>query len=111
MNGLVEGIEDPDFETVKQLLENYLLEIDCSDRTMNVKEFTDMVENQQRGLNRVADQDMDVKSRQAQFNKNIGQANSDNGEMVPNEDIIKVLKQEDGDNSQKSRKGKKRKHI
>eukprot|EP00957_Ditylum_brightwellii_P135560 10336157-Ditylum_brightwellii.AAC.1 len=30
--------------------------------------------------------------------------------MVPNEDIIKMLKQEDGDDFQKSRKGKKRKN-
>eukprot|EP00957_Ditylum_brightwellii_P022240 1678620-Ditylum_brightwellii.AAC.1 len=87
---------------------------------------------------------MDVKSRQAQFNENIGQPKSDNdlrsalkipntlftsfsleqkraflhwknvmvnGETIPNEDIIKMFKQEDGDDSQKSRKGKKRKNI
>eukprot|EP00957_Ditylum_brightwellii_P070832 5382761-Ditylum_brightwellii.AAC.1 len=41
----VEGIEDPEFKTVKQLRENYLLEIYHGDRIMNVKEFTDMVES------------------------------------------------------------------
>eukprot|EP00957_Ditylum_brightwellii_P008069 611865-Ditylum_brightwellii.AAC.1 len=66
MIAFVEGIKDPDFKTVKQLLENYLLEIDCGDRTMNVKEFTDMVESRQGGLNRIADQDMEVKSQKFQ---------------------------------------------
>eukprot|EP00957_Ditylum_brightwellii_P129713 9894932-Ditylum_brightwellii.AAC.1 len=62
MTAFVEGIEDPDFETVKQLLENYLLEIDQGNRTRHVKEFTGLVESHQRGLNRMADQDMEVKS-------------------------------------------------
>eukprot|EP00957_Ditylum_brightwellii_P001622 126097-Ditylum_brightwellii.AAC.1 len=59
----MEGVDDPDFEMTKQLMENYFLEIDCSDRTMNVKEFTYIIESRQKGLNRVSDQDMVIKSR------------------------------------------------
>eukprot|EP00957_Ditylum_brightwellii_P193536 14738101-Ditylum_brightwellii.AAC.1 len=43
MNKVVEKLADLDFETVCQLFENYLLEIDCRDRTLKVKELTDMV--------------------------------------------------------------------
>eukprot|EP00957_Ditylum_brightwellii_P030332 2297061-Ditylum_brightwellii.AAC.2 len=132
MAAFVEEIEDPDFKTVRQLLENYLLEIDHGDRTTNVKEFTNMVESHQRGHNRMADKDMEVKSRCVKFNKNVGQPKSENnlrtalqipndlfgsflsrqkkaflwwknatvkGESVPNEEVIKILKMEDGDNS------------
>eukprot|EP00957_Ditylum_brightwellii_P003398 257738-Ditylum_brightwellii.AAC.2 len=43
----VENITNPDFETMKQLLENYLLKINQGDRTLRVKEFTDMIESRQ----------------------------------------------------------------
>eukprot|EP00957_Ditylum_brightwellii_P148279 11289513-Ditylum_brightwellii.AAC.1 len=101
MTAFMEGIEDQGFKTVKQLLENYLLEIDHSDRTMNVKEFTDMVESCQRGFNRVADKDMGKKAFLQWKNATV------KGEPVTNEEVIKNVKQENGDNSQKSKKGKK----
>eukprot|EP00957_Ditylum_brightwellii_P106020 8087430-Ditylum_brightwellii.AAC.1 len=78
MTAFVKGIEHLDFEMGRQLMESYLLEIDCIDRTMNVKAFTDMVESHQRGLNKVADKDMEVKSRHTQFNKSIRQPTSEN---------------------------------
>lgn len=59
----VENITDPDFDTVRQILENYNMEIDRGNRTLNAKEFFDMVENRQRTLNANADVDMEVKSR------------------------------------------------
>eukprot|EP00957_Ditylum_brightwellii_P133037 10144287-Ditylum_brightwellii.AAC.1 len=65
MTVFVKGIEDPDFEAVKQLLKNYLFETDHNDRTMDMKKSMDMVESQQRDFNRVSDQDMEIKSRQA----------------------------------------------
>eukprot|EP00957_Ditylum_brightwellii_P040490 3064178-Ditylum_brightwellii.AAC.1 len=77
MTAFVEEIDDLYFETDKQILENYLLEIDQNERTMSVKEFTDMVESRQRGLNRVADQDMEVKSQKLQVKGNRGQPKSD----------------------------------
>eukprot|EP00957_Ditylum_brightwellii_P098729 7520420-Ditylum_brightwellii.AAC.1 len=46
---------DPGFITVHQLLKNYLLEIDQGDRMIKPKEFIDMVESQQHGLNRMED--------------------------------------------------------
>eukprot|EP00957_Ditylum_brightwellii_P092381 7033975-Ditylum_brightwellii.AAC.1 len=65
MTAFVEGIEDPDFKTVKQLLENHLLEIDHGDRTLD------------RGLNRVAHQDMEVKSQKLKVKGNGGHPKSD----------------------------------
>eukprot|EP00557_Chaetoceros_sp_GSL56_P014026 CAMPEP_0176478512 /NCGR_PEP_ID=MMETSP0200_2-20121128/1227_1 /TAXON_ID=947934 /ORGANISM="Chaetoceros sp., Strain GSL56" /LENGTH=1865 /DNA_ID=CAMNT_0017874457 /DNA_START=317 /DNA_END=5915 /DNA_ORIENTATION=+ len=59
----VENITDPDFDTVRQILENYNMEIDRGNRTLNAKELFDMVENRQRTLNVTADVDMEVKSR------------------------------------------------
>ena len=59
----VDNITDPDFDTVRQILENYNMEIDRGDRTLNTKEFFDMVENRQRTLDSNADDDMTVKSR------------------------------------------------
>eukprot|EP00957_Ditylum_brightwellii_P091346 6954744-Ditylum_brightwellii.AAC.1 len=61
LNKSVENIVDSDFEIVQQLLENYLLEIDCGDRTLKVKEFANMVESRQRGLNKNAKNNMELK--------------------------------------------------
>jgi len=71
----VENITDPDFDTVRQILENYNMEIDRGNRTLNAKEFFDMVENRQRTLNATADIDMEVKSRR--------QARGDNHKSPP----------------------------
>jgi hypothetical protein len=59
----VENITDPDlFDTVRQILENYNMEIDRGNHTLNAKEFFDLVENRQRTLNVTADFDIEVKS-------------------------------------------------
>ena len=63
LQSFVENIVDSDFDTVQQLLHNYLLEIDRGTRTLNCKEFYDMVESRQRSLNTDADNDMEIKSR------------------------------------------------
>ena len=63
LTNFVENIVDSDFDTVRQILENYNMEIDRGTRTLNAKEFFDMVENRQRTLNSIADDDMIVKSR------------------------------------------------
>eukprot|EP00957_Ditylum_brightwellii_P200966 15319325-Ditylum_brightwellii.AAC.1 len=67
MQKFVDNIICKDLKTVHQLLENTLLEIDCGDKTMNVKEFIDMVESWQCGLNKQAESDMEVKSRRGNF--------------------------------------------
>eukprot|EP00957_Ditylum_brightwellii_P015276 1150862-Ditylum_brightwellii.AAC.1 len=67
MQKFVDIIIDKGFKIVQQLLENTLLEIDHGNKTMNAKGFTDMVENQQHGLNKQAELDMEVKSRRANF--------------------------------------------
>eukprot|EP00957_Ditylum_brightwellii_P210198 15364664-Ditylum_brightwellii.AAC.1 len=67
MTIFVNNIVDPDFETVKQFLENHLLEIDCGDRVLKVKELTNMVESRQRKLDNEWEDNMELKSRQLQF--------------------------------------------
>ena len=59
----VDNIIDPDFDTVRQILENYNMEIDKGTRTLNTKDFFDMVENRQRTLDNTAEEDMTLKSR------------------------------------------------
>eukprot|EP00957_Ditylum_brightwellii_P181847 13853257-Ditylum_brightwellii.AAC.2 len=111
MTMFVENIVDPDFEIVMQLLENYLLEIDQKERSLNQKEFTDMFESWLCGLNQLAGAGMEAKSRRAHFQgKNDSQKKDTqkraflqwknctaNGELVPNEEIQKILKQENSD--------------
>eukprot|EP00957_Ditylum_brightwellii_P090633 6902840-Ditylum_brightwellii.AAC.1 len=62
MTKFVDNITNPDFKTVRQLLKNYLLEIDRGNCTMNPKEFTDIVESRQCGLNKRAEENMEAKS-------------------------------------------------
>lgn len=59
----VDNIIDNDFDTVKQLLSNNLLEVDKGNRVMDKKEYYDMVQNRQRYLNAQEDEDMELKSR------------------------------------------------
>eukprot|EP00957_Ditylum_brightwellii_P087344 6648457-Ditylum_brightwellii.AAC.1 len=45
-----------------QLLENYLLEINHGDQTLNIKEFIEMVESWQGGPNQHVESEMEIKS-------------------------------------------------
>eukprot|EP00957_Ditylum_brightwellii_P193330 14720021-Ditylum_brightwellii.AAC.1 len=139
MTTFVEKIVNPDFKTVCQLLENYLLEVDHGDRTFKPKEFTDVVESWQCGLNQIADGDMEVKSHCVRFKGN-SDANQDvratlkipnalfssflleqkkaflhwknaivNDKSVTNEEITKLFKQEDSGPRQAGN-GKRNKH-
>ena len=72
----VENIIDPDFDTVRQILENYNMEIDRGQRNLNTKEFFDMVESRQRSLNATTDADMDIKSRRISRGNDFLQSNS-----------------------------------
>eukprot|EP00957_Ditylum_brightwellii_P126484 9641641-Ditylum_brightwellii.AAC.1 len=67
MTMFVENITNPDFDTVKQMLENYLLEINWGNRTLRVKEFINMIESRQQRLNKTEEDDMEVKARRATF--------------------------------------------
>ena len=67
MTNFVDNLVDPDYDTVKQILSNNLLEVDRGNRTLVTKEFYDMVESRQRTLNEQADHTMEVKARRAQF--------------------------------------------
>eukprot|EP00957_Ditylum_brightwellii_P086541 6584198-Ditylum_brightwellii.AAC.1 len=53
---------------------------------MNVKEFANMVESQQRGLNKQAESDMEVKSRRANFKYDSPKGSMDNQSIlqIPN---------------------------
>eukprot|EP00957_Ditylum_brightwellii_P080435 6117888-Ditylum_brightwellii.AAC.1 len=109
MTVFVENIIDPDFETFRQLLENYLLEIDCKERTLNQKGFTDIVESQQQGLNQLTVTDMEAKSRRipnALFSLFTSEQKkaflrwkncTANSESVSSEGIQKILKQTNSD--------------
>eukprot|EP00957_Ditylum_brightwellii_P113955 8687221-Ditylum_brightwellii.AAC.1 len=68
-----EKIVEPDFKTVNQLLENYLLKINQGNRMIKPKKFTDMAKSQQGGLNQLVDGDMKVKLHCAEFKGNLGQ--------------------------------------
>eukprot|EP00957_Ditylum_brightwellii_P146765 11173076-Ditylum_brightwellii.AAC.1 len=67
MSTFVESIVDPDFETVQQLLEHFLLKINQGDRTFNTKEFTNMADSRQQKLNKASEDDMEVCSQRAHF--------------------------------------------
>eukprot|EP00957_Ditylum_brightwellii_P097418 7419711-Ditylum_brightwellii.AAC.1 len=60
MTQFVEHIIDPDFETVHQLLESYLLEIEQGYHVLKIIDFTDIMESQQRGLNCHTEKDMEI---------------------------------------------------
>eukprot|EP00957_Ditylum_brightwellii_P010830 820804-Ditylum_brightwellii.AAC.1 len=63
MQKFVENITNPEFDIVKQVLTNALLEIDRGDHAMKIKEFTDMVESRQRTLDKEEEDNMGAKSR------------------------------------------------
>eukprot|EP00957_Ditylum_brightwellii_P049714 3770147-Ditylum_brightwellii.AAC.1 len=80
-NKFVENIVDADFQTIHQLLENCLLEIDCGDQTLKVLEVTNMVESRQRGLNKNVEDNMELKSWcQSYYNKD-SKATSKNSDL------------------------------
>eukprot|EP00957_Ditylum_brightwellii_P126083 9611349-Ditylum_brightwellii.AAC.1 len=61
MTKFIDYIIDPDYNTVKQRLDSYLLEIDQGNCSLKKKEFTDMVESWQHKLGQDASAEMEAK--------------------------------------------------
>jgi hypothetical protein len=70
MQRFVDNITDSDFDVLQQTLEGKLLQADCNGTNVDPQEFFDRVETCQRALTKKANQDMDVKSRRQQFQRN-----------------------------------------
>ena len=69
MTSFYDNIEDPNFETVQQLLKNILLESGRENTSLNVREFYDIVEDRQRSINKRAEVAMEKNARHATYKK------------------------------------------
>eukprot|EP00957_Ditylum_brightwellii_P189184 14400576-Ditylum_brightwellii.AAC.1 len=67
MTKFINNIIDPDFSTLKQLLDNYHLEIDCGNCFLKKKEFADMAESWQCKLDQDASAEMEAKLQSSRF--------------------------------------------